>query len=406
MSAGRAPAPADPEATIDCPGESWDRARELAHAAPCALQPVRAVLADAAGSTLAEDLQARSPLPAFDTAAMDGYAVAGPAPYRPTGRLSAGMVPERRVLPGEAIAISTGAMVPDGTDAILRIEDVTLDRGLVFGPVPVAGSHIRRAGEDAQKGQVLAHSGETIAPVLLGLAAACGYDELLVRARPLVRVVVTGDELAHSGVSGAGLVRDALGPMLPHLIRALGGNLTELLQVGDRAGDGLAAALSPRSNQGADPSVIVVTGSTSVGVTDHLRPLLREAGARLLVDGVACRPGHPQLLATLGPSTWLVGLPGNPFAAVVAAHTLLAPLLAGLAGRDLPRLPVAELVGDVPTRPGRTVVVPVSWDGATARVLGNSRSASLQGAAQADALAVVPPDWSPNGNVRLILQRM
>lgn len=81
---------------------------------------------------------------------------------------------------------------------------------------------------------------------------------------------------------------------------------------------------------------VLVTGSTSVGATDQLRALLGESGARWIVDTVACRPGHPQLLAQLPDGRWILGLPGNPYAALTAAHTLLAPLLAGLTGRPLP----------------------------------------------------------------------
>jgi molybdopterin molybdotransferase len=258
-------------------------------------------------------------------------------------------------------------------------------------------------GEDAAQGQLLALAGASVTPVLLGLAAAGGYDELLVRPRPLVRVLVSGDELTRSGASGNGRVRDALGPMLPGLIAQLGGEMSELLYDGGHA-DTLAAALSNAGGHGG-ASVIVVTGSTSIGVTDRLRPLLSEAGAQFVVDGVACRPGHPQLLAMPRPATWVTGLPGNPFAALVAAHTLLGPLLAGLAARELPRLPVAVLAGEVPPRRGRTLVVPVSWDGRAARLCGNGRPASLQGAALADALAVVAPDWAPGECVQLILSR-
>lgn len=286
--------------------------------------------------------------------------------------------------------ISTGAVLPDGTDAILRLEEACLDGDLVTGLLPESGTHIRRAGEDAQQGQLLAHRGAIVAPGVIGLAAACGYDELLVLLRPSVRVVVTGEELLRRGVSGGGRIRDALGPMLPHLISQLGGTVRDVRHVSDREAGVLATALLPQCGQAAEASIVVVTGSTSVGPSDHLRPLLRELGADVIVDGVACRPGHPQLQARLGPSRRLVGLPGNPFAAFVAAHTLLAPLLAGLVGRGIPRLLTAALAGDAPVLAGRTVIVPVRWDGATARVMGDSRPASLQGAAQADALADYP----------------
>jgi molybdopterin molybdotransferase len=101
-----------------------------------------------------------------------------------------------------------------------------------------------------------------------------------------------------------------------------------------------------------DTEMIVVTGSTSFGATDQLRQLLVEHGARWVVDAVAVRPGHPQLLAQLPDRRWIVGLPGNPYAALNAAHTLLAPLLAGLTGRPLPALPRIPLTGDITAAPG------------------------------------------------------
>lgn len=153
----------------------------------------------------------------------------------------------------------------------------------------------------------------------------------------------------------------------------------------------------------SDADVTVVTGSTSVGATDQLRVLLGESGARWIVDMVACRPGHPQLLAQLPNRHWILGLPGNPYAALAAAHTLLAPLLAGLTGRPLPVLPLIPLAGDIRTAPGRTRLLPVTWDGATARPVGGHRPAFLHGAALVDALAAVPPHWSAGDPVPLIL---
>ncbi|MER6374157.1 molybdopterin-binding protein [Streptomyces mirabilis] len=122
-----------------------------------------------------------------------------------------------------------------------------------------------------------------------------------------------------------------------------------------------------------DTEVIVVTGSTSFGATDQLRQLLVEHGARWVVDAVAVRPGHPQLLAQRPDRRWIVGLPGNPYAALTAAHTLLAPLLAGPTGRPLPALPRIPLTGDITAAPGRTRLIPVTWDGATARPVGGHR---------------------------------
>ena len=219
-----------------------------------------------------------------------------------------------------------------------------------------------------------------------------------------MRILVTGEELTHSGTSGAGRVRDALGPLLPTLVVELGGDVCEVRHLPDRPASLLAAAVHPPDERG-DAEVVVVTGSPSVGVTDQLRRLLDDRGARWIVDTVACRPGHPQLLAGTGAGRWLVGLPGNPFAALVAAYTLLAPLLAGLSGRRLPELPLAPVTGDVRPAPWLTRLIPVAWEGGTARVVGGHRAAFLQGAALGDALAALPPGWVTGTPAPLLLTR-
>lgn len=382
----------------------WEQARLLAHAAPQLLAARRVPLTRAAGLTLAEEICTSVSLPAFDTAAMDGYAVAGAGPWQLRGQVQAGTVWKGTLAAGEAVEICTGAQVPRGASAVLSVELAVRDGATVSGTVTSAGTHIRRAGEDAPAGTPLAPSGTRIGPALLGLAATCGYDTLLIRPRTQVRILVTGEELTHSGASGAGRVRDALGPLLPTLVAELGGEVCEVRHLPDHPTDLLDAAVHPTDDDG-DAEVVVVTGSTSVGVTDRLRPLLRARDARWVVDTVACRPGHPQLLAGLGAERWLVGLPGNPFAAFVAAYTLLAPLLAGLSGGRLPELPLAPVTGDVRPAPGLTRLIPVAWEGGTARVIGGHRAAFLRGAALSDALAAVPPGWADGTPVPLILTR-
>lgn len=123
----------------------------------------------------------------------------------------------------------------------------------------------------------------------------------------------------------------------------------------------------------------------------------------MVVDTVACRPGHPQLLAGLDAGRWVVGLPGNPYAALVAADTLLAPLIAGLSGRGLPPLPEVPVRGDIRPAPGLTRLVPVAWEGSGARIVGGHRAAFLHGAALGDALAVITEDWKDGDRTPLVL---
>lgn len=215
--------------------------------------------------------------------------------------------------------------------------------------------------------------------------------------RPRVRLLITGDELTHRGRPGPGQVRDALGPLLPSLLAAWDADVVELRHVPDHPTGQLAAAVADGT---AAAELTVVTGSTSVGATDQLRHLLRHN--ELIVPSVACRPGHPQLLAERPGGGWIAGLPGNPYAALVSAYTLIPPLLAGLTGRPLAALPRAPLTSSVPVLPDRTRLVPVVWDTTSVRVVEGHGAAYLRGVALADALAAVPPNWTVGSPVPLI----
>ncbi|MFC5816603.1 molybdopterin-binding protein [Nonomuraea harbinensis] len=151
--------------------------------------------------------------------------------------------------------------------------------------------------------------------------------------------------------------------------------------------------LLARSGEGGGVEVVVVCGASSRGPADHLRGVLGELGAEVLVDGVAVRPGHPQLLARLPGGTLVVGLPGNPFAALAAAMTLLVPVLRGMRGAGV-RRESSALAGAVRAHERDTRLVPVLRSGRGAIPVGHDRPGSLWGAALAEALAVVPPGWS------------
>ncbi|MFD0777032.1 molybdopterin-binding protein, partial [Streptomonospora algeriensis] len=184
---------------------------------------------------------------------------------------------------------------------VLPYEQATVSSaggGRVLGEIAV-GKHVRRAGEDTFAGDTVVPAGTTVTPAVIGLAASLGHDTLLVR-RPRVAVLVTGDEIAVSGRPGSGRVRDAIGPMLPGIAASAGAEPAGEPQFLPDALEPMAAALRAAQHDGTD--VVVVCGASSKGPADHLRAALAEVGATVVVDGVACRPGHPQLLARLGES--------------------------------------------------------------------------------------------------------
>jgi molybdopterin molybdotransferase len=361
----------------------WDEARVRAHRAAAALPPRCVPLADAAGAVLADPLTAPLALPTADCSAMDGYAVRGAPPWLVVGDLRATEIAETPLELGQGCAVVTGAPLPKATDAVLRAEDAERTGDVLRGRT-APGRHIRRAGEECAAGDRIVDAGARVTPALLGLAAALGHDELRVRPVPTVRALVTGDELATCGPPGPGRVRDAIGPMLPGLVAAAGGHWLGATRVPDEP----ARLATELAAPGAD--LLLVSGASGPGPADHLRAELAAAGARFLVDGVACRPGHPQTLSMLPGGVPVVGLPGNPLAALAAFLTLAVPAMAGLRGHPLPELPTAPVRGLDP-HPVDHRIVPVRLRDGVAEPVGHGGAAMLRGAAVADRLAVLAP---------------
>ncbi|GHD18658.1 molybdopterin molybdenumtransferase MoeA [Streptomyces violarus] len=378
----------------------WPEARDIAErAARSAIRaarrdPVSVPLDAALGLTLAAPLDALTDLPSFDTSAMDGWAVVGPAPWdvRDEGVL-AGHAAQAPLTDGEAVPIATGARIPADTTAVLRSEHGrTDDKGRLHatrGVVP--GQDIRPRGQECRTGDQLLPVGTLVTPAVLGLAAAAGYDTVTAVPRARAEVLVLGDELLTGGLPHDGLIRDALGPMLPPWLRALGAEVTAVRRVRDDA-DALHRAMTT-----SDADVVITTGGTAAGPVDHVHPTLRRIGAELLVDGVKVRPGHPMLLARITETQHLVGLPGNPLAAVSGLLTLAEPLLRTLAARPAPEPYTLPLRDAVHGHPHDTRLVPVVLRGDQAVPLHYNGPAMLRGIAAADALAVVPPGGARPG---------
>ncbi|MEU9467952.1 molybdopterin-binding protein [Streptomyces avermitilis] len=393
-----APAPSPrTESHAQHPATPWPEARVTAERAARSVPrraPVSVPLDAALGLVLAAPLTALTDLPSFDTSAMDGWAVAGPGPWdvRDEGVL-AGHAEPGSLGDGEAVRIATGARVPQDTTAVLRSEHGgTDDKGRLHATREVAhGQDIRPRGQECRSGDQLLPAGALATPAVLGLAAAAGYDTLSAMPRPRAEILVLGDELLTSGLPKDGLIRDALGPMLPPWLRALGTEVVAVRRLGDDA-----KALH-KAVKGSNADLIVTTGGTAAGPVDHVHPVLRRLGAELLVDGVKVRPGHPMLLARTRENQHLVGLPGNPLAAVSGLLTLAEPLLRVLAGRAAPEpytLPVRDTVHG---HPYDTRLVPVAVRADRAVPLHYNGPAMLRGIAAADALVVVPPGGAHPG---------
>lgn len=312
-------------------------ARLLADAVPLPGEDV--AIAEAAGRVLAADIHARRTQPPFDASAMDGYAVCAadiatvPATLRVIGESIAGKRFDGTVGPGEAVRIFTGAPVPPGADVILLQEDARTvgDRVIEAQEATAQGRHIRRAGLDFTKGDLVLPAGRALDAAALSLAAAANHPTLSVVRKPLVAILATGSELVAPGMEpGDDQIVASNNFGVAALARDAGARVLDLgIAADDRAE--LAAAVRRALDQGAD--IIVTLGGASVGDHDLVREVLGAQGMTLDFWKIRMRPGKPLMFGRFG-ATRVIGLPGNPVSSLVCSHLFLIPLVARLAGRD------------------------------------------------------------------------
>ncbi len=358
-------------------------------------------LDDALSRVLAGDVAADTDLPPFDRAAMDGYAlraedVAGaPAALEVVGEVRAGQWPDLTVGPGQAARIMTGAPVPPGADAVQQVEKTQpLDEFRVTILSAVAeGANVAPRGSEVRAGDVVLARGRVIDPAAIAVLASAGRARVRVARRPVVALLVTGDEIVEvSATPAPGQIRNSNGPAVAAQAR-LAGATVRLLGVAPDRQDAIAEAL--RAGLAAD--VLVVSGGVSAGDYDLVEPALLELGATFLFTKVAVKPGAPLVFGRRG-ATLVFGLPGNPVSAQVTFDLFVRPALLKMQGATVvsrPRVTV-ELLAGVKNRSGRKSHVParVRFEGGrlVARPLRSMGSGDLAAHARANALVVIEAD--------------
>lgn len=389
----------DPEE--EAPLVSIEQWRERIVSRVVTLPPRELPLDDAWGCVLATDERAPADLPAFTSSAMDGFAVrstdissagpSSPAGLRIVGEVRMGQPATVAVGSGEAVVVPTGGVVPDGADAVVPVELCAAedDRVLVLRSLP-AGKHVRPAGEDVGRGDLLVGAGQRLRAPDLGALAAAGRATVSVYPPARVGIVSTGDELVRAGTElDTAEVYDANGAIIAAAVQEAGAIPID----GGIARDEPAALVAALDGVVGDVDVLVCSGGVSAGERDPVKRAFLQGGD-IEFANVAMQPGRPQAFGSYKGKPFF-GLPGNPVSVFVSFVVFVHPAVMKLMGRT-DRYPevTATLTADLDAPRTRTryarVRVRREGDRVLATPEGGHQSNLLATFARADGLAVVP----------------
>jgi molybdopterin molybdotransferase len=377
-----------PQLTLE---EAQERVLAAAAPLPAELVPI----AEAGGRVTSEDVRARVDLPPFPSSAMDGFAVRAadlPGTLRSAGESAAGSPYAARVESGCAVAISTGAVVPDGADAVVPIESVIKkDNEVEISRSVEPGAHVRPRGGDVTAGDLVVPAGVRLTPARLAAAAASGVAAIPCRRRPRVAVLATGSELVLPGESlGSGQIYETNTLMLAAALSAAGGEVTTEPPAADDE-----AALRKALERGLGADVLVTSGGVSVGEHDLVRAVEGELGVEEIFWRVSIKPGKPVSFGVRD-ATLVFGLPGNPVSALVGCELFVKPALRALQGLEhpLPQFEPGRLAAGVRANEDRDEFVRAqsSVDGETVALepVSGQESHMIVRAGAADALVHIP----------------
>ena len=374
-----------------------DALARLLAASPVVTRVEELPLASARGRACAEDVRAPFAVPPFARATMDGYAVRSTdeGPRRVVADVPAGALELPAVGKGECARIATGAPLPPGADAVVRVEDCAESDGQVTVKPPRAGQFVDPAGSDLPEGAPVVRRGDALTPARLGLLASIGRTSARVVARPRVAVVTTGDELLQPGEPrDARRIYDANGTTLRALLEEAGAEVIST----QHARDDLAAT---RRALAVDADLVVVSGGASVGARD----LVVDALDEVLLHGVRVKPGKP-LLAGRREGRLVIGLPGNPTSALSNAALFVAPVVRRMAGLPPGAASTVEapLATGVNGEPDRFLFLPVRLEGGRAHPTFKG-SGALTSLAGSDGWVGVPEGASLRAGERVVVTR-
>ncbi|MDD2521824.1 MAG: molybdopterin molybdotransferase MoeA [Anaerolineaceae bacterium] len=357
------------------------------------------ILDNAMGRFLAIDIISDEFVPAFDRSTVDGFAVVSrdlrgcsdsiPAILRKAGESPMGEMPTQTLQPGECFYVPTGGALPQGADAMVMIEFVEdFGAGEYAFVKPMApGANMIFKGEDLKPGDQILPLGKQLNSADIGTLASMGMTEIEVFVQPKVAVISTGDELVPAaGKLTPGKIRDVNTPMLAALLHESGA-IAQTHEIVPDQRDLLREAIMS-AIETAD--VLLVSGGTSVGEHDNLPILIEELG-KILVHGIAIKPGKPTIIGQIGGKP-VFGLPGNPVAAFFMFRALVKPLLYSLANSRIePMLTEARLTRAISSNHGREEVILVRLEGDQATPV-PSKSGLISTVSKANGYFLIPRD--------------
>ena len=362
---------------------NWDIARAKAGEQANRLSSESTQLSSSIGRVISKNLYSLVDLPTYQTSAMDGFAVSSArGNWFIIGDVKAGKPFQGLLKDGEALSIATGAVIPNGTFGILRWEDAHVLHGYVSGET-TREKDFRGIGEEARKGETLIEAGTTLTPGMVGLLAAAGYDQIQVISKPKVSLILLGDEILFSGLPTNGCVRDSLGVQLPGWLERLGCQVNKITHESDQ----LESTKSILLTSCEESDLVITTGGTAGGPRDFLHRAIVDLGGEIIIDKVAVRPGHPQLLGKVN-DTLILGLPGNPQSAIVGLMTLGKPIIDSMLGKTPKALPNITTTDIFEAQENFTRLVPGKLVNGVFTIGKYLGSAMLRSLAHADGFAV------------------
>lgn len=328
-------------------------------------------------------------LPFYVTSAMDGWVVSGNSPWQVIGEIKIGEISSTKLKTGEAMQITTGGVVPEGSEAVIPWEIAKLDDKTLTGVV-TKGANIRPSGAECRAGETILSSGTWLNSAKIGLLAATGHDEIFVSRKPRISVICLGNELIHSGLPESGAIRDSLGIHLPSLLESLGADCISR----EFSPDERDKVFSTFESAIEKSDLIITTGGTADSSSDLVYAMLDHFKAEYLFNRVKVRPSYHILLSKIkfeDREVLILSLPGNPQSALAAFTLFGIPVLSRMLAANKPKTEQIFLSESISTPKDFYRLVPGELDSMKFKPAEHIGSAMLRGLANSSGFALVPP---------------